>query len=174
MAVPSPATGGSPRAFGAGLGKSAADNLRKALFDEGWVDYVVSGVSSRPTPVAAGIFDRDGKRETVGAGRKGTNYEGSALVLRRGTLKLPVEIELTRDDGTKERIPWDGDGDFIRVPYSGASPLRHAVVDPDRRVLLDPDRTNDHASAGDVRTFPARTLERATYFAALMMQLLSP
>lgn len=162
------------QAFREGLGRPAAENLRKALFDEGWVDYVVAGVSSRPVPVAAGLFDRDGKRETVTEGQKGATYEGSALVLRRGTLKLPVVIELTREDGTKERVPWDGDGDFLRVPYAGTSPLRYAEVDPDRLVLIDPDRTNNHASAGDARAFPARTVERATYFFELAMQLLSP
>ncbi|MGH7329578.1 MAG: M1 family metallopeptidase, partial [Polyangiaceae bacterium] len=70
----------------------AARELHAALFERGAVDYVVSDMSSREITSAAGIFDADGKRETVkGASRN--EYEGWVLVSRRGPLRLPVDID---------------------------------------------------------------------------------
>jgi hypothetical protein len=93
-------------------------------------------------------------------------YEGYALVVRRGTLRLPVKIELVFEDGTRSRVPWDGDGDSYRARWSGSSPLRAAVVDPDEEVLLDGHPENDFATAvGRTTAGAPRVLERATFWA---------
>ncbi|WP_394820840.1 M1 family metallopeptidase [Pendulispora albinea] len=156
------------------VGRDAASNLRIALFDKGWVDYQVGGVSNRKRKTAAGVYDRDGKRETITAGSpKDDAYEGWALITRRGTLVLPVDVDLVLEDGTRQRVHWDGHGDEVRFPYEGNMALRAAVVDPDGRVLLDEDRTNNHGATEPLRA-PTRTLERTTYWAELLLQLLSP
>jgi hypothetical protein len=160
------------------LGANAAEILRASLFDKAWVDYAVTQISSHPAHVAAGLFDRDGKRETVAADDKRdipNRFDGWVLVVRRGTLRLPVEIELVAEDGTRSRVPWDGEAESIRVPYSGASPLRAAVVDPDDRVLLDEHPDDNFATAaGRTSAGAPRTLERATFWAETILGGLVP
>jgi hypothetical protein len=158
------------------VGTPAATALRTALFDKGWVDYAVTGVFSHRVSPAAGVFDRDGKRVTVAAatGDEG-DFEGWALVTRRGTLSFPVDVALTLEDGTVETLRWDGAGEFARLPYHGASALRAAVVDPNHDVLLDDNLINNRASAAASPSAGApRTLERATYWAELLVQAMSP
>ncbi|HWL88392.1 MAG TPA: M1 family metallopeptidase [Polyangiaceae bacterium] len=160
--------------FAEAVGREAASNLRMALFDKGWVDYLVSDISSHKKSVAAGVYDREGRRETVATGpANDESYEGWALVTRHGTLMLPVDVDLVLENGEKRRVHWDGRGDDVRLPYEGHQPLRAAVVDPDNRVLLDQDRTNNHAASRDSRA-PTRTLERTTFWTELLLQLLSP
>lgn len=160
----------------AGLGATAAEMVRTALFDRGWVDYGVESISSHPERASAGLFDVGGKRETVPSDKETPGkYAGWALIVRRGTLKIPVDIELRADDGTKTTTHWDGNGDFIRVPYSGSSPLRAAVVDPEQRILLDQNPENDYLTASGHATGGApRTLERTTYWAELLTSLVAP
>lgn len=162
--------------FRAEMGERAATTLRAALFDKGWVDHAVTQMSSHPVREPAGIFDIAGKRETVPADRvTAGKYAGWVLVTRRGTLSFPVEVEMVAEDGTRTRVPWDGDGEVVRLPYSGSSPLRAALIDPDHRVLLDQNPTNDFATAPARATAGApRTLERATYWAELLMGALAP
>jgi hypothetical protein len=158
------------------IGGQAAEMLRAALFDKGWIDFKIEAISSHAQRAPAGIFDRDGKRATSPpeSGTPGS-YGGWVLVSRRGTLHLPVEVELVGDDGTKTRVPWDGSTDSIRIPYAGASPLRAAIVDPDARVLLDQDPENDFALApGKSGGGAPRTLERATYWAELVLGAIAP
>jgi hypothetical protein len=157
-----------------GLGPAAAANLETALLHKGTVDYVAANAASTPEGAPAGIFDRGGKRETVEQGRSsGSSFQGWALVMRHGTLRFPVDIELRGADGSVELAHWDGEGDFTRIAYHGSSALDRVIVDPAARVLLDDDLTNNALSLGPRRQ-PWRAMERATYGALLGIQLLSP
>ncbi len=167
------------RSFNDGMGGDAAASLRRALFDKGWVDYAVVEVVSHPASPPRGLFDRDGRRETVGVPKEPSGeVEGWVLVERRGTLSFPVDVELTLASGARQRVTWDGRDPSVRIPYRGTSALTAAVVDPDHTVLLDDDLTNNHGSAPDARYAPGhgatRALEIATYYAELLVDVLSP
>ena len=86
------------------MGTPAAANLRAALFEQGWVDYAVVSVGSHPTHDPAGVFDHDGKRETIAEGQKSGAYQGSVVIVRRGTLSFPVDVELTLENGSTQRL----------------------------------------------------------------------
>lgn len=159
------------------IGVGAAENLRGGLFEKGWVDYAVTQMSSHPARAAAGMFDRGGKRETISPEKTTTpnRYDGWVLVVRRGTLRLPVEIELVATDGSRTRVKWDGEQESYRIPYSGSAALRSAIVDPDNRVLIDDDPTNNFAVApGHPIEGAPRVLERATFWAETLLGGLAP
>lgn len=154
------------------LGEDAASNLRLALFDKGSIDLAVLQLGSSNAGPAAGIFDRDGKRETVEAKAGGSAYEGWALVVRRGGLRLATEVELVAEDGTRTRVPWDGQTETFRAPYHGRSPLQSAVVDPDGKILVDDDPTNNFASRRP--TGAPRVFERALFWGATLLGGIGP
>jgi hypothetical protein len=158
------------------IGPGAAALVRTALFEKGWVDYAIEQTGSRRTHPPAGMFDRGGKRETVALDRTSSSaWEGSILVVRRGNLRVPIEIELVAEDGTRTRVPWDGEATSTRIPYSGASPLRAAVVDPDHANLLDQHPENNWATA--ISYAPAgapRVFERAVYWTETLVGTLAP
>ncbi|HVJ91979.1 MAG TPA: hypothetical protein VM580_19395, partial [Labilithrix sp.] len=125
----------------------------------------------------AGMFDREGKRETISpdATKNPNRHDGWVLVVRRGTLRFPVEIELVAKDGSRSRVKWNGESESYRIPYSGTSALHSAIVDPDHRILIDDHPENNfttvpgHPSAGAPRVF-----ERATFWAATLLGGLAP
>lgn len=154
--------------FGEELGDELKDTLHVALFDRGWIDYAVDGISNRREHTPGGVFD--GK--TVAQGPAGLP-EGSVLVVRKGTLALPVEIELVYDDGWRERRTWDGKERAVRIEYKREASLAFVVIDPDRKVLLDEDFTNNHASAGETSS-TRMSLERTTYWGELLATWICP
>jgi Peptidase family M1 domain len=160
-------------AFGEVLGPSIASTLRTALFDRGWVDYAVDGAWSRRVESLAGVFDRDGGRETLSAEPQ-DGWQGSVLVRRRGTLTFPVDVELAFADGSTRREHWDGAGDSTRIAWSGPSALSAALVDPDDRVVIDANLENNRAAVAGAERRPFRVLERATYWAEIALQTVSP
>lgn len=155
------------------LGKGPAATLRGALFDEGWVDYVVDGVWSRRGQEPAGVFDRNGKRETLGR-RNTDTWEGGVLLRRRGTMAFPVDIELRDSSGSTQREHWDGQGEWIQIPWHGSVPLAGAVADPDTRVLVDANLENNRVARPGYQQFALLTLERITYWVQLAVLAVSP
>jgi hypothetical protein len=154
------------------LGPQAARNLEIGLFERGWVDYAVRDVRSERNGAAAGIFEVEGKRETRREALE-PGWRGWGLVVRRGTLKLPVDIELTAEDGSTQAVRWNGDADWIRVPYTGSSRLIRVSVDPRARVLLDEDLFNNARTTVPSPT-GRRTLERVTFFVELLLAAVMP
>lgn len=106
-------------------GDEASEQLRLGLHERGHLDYEVVAVASRPIDDA---------------------HEVEVLLRRAGTLSLPVEVELRLADGQRLRETWDGREPFLRLRRRTSAPLAGAVVDPDRRLPVDDDRTNDARS----------------------------
>jgi len=159
-------------AFEDEFGADVRQALHVAFFERGWIDYAVDDVVTRPVHDPAGIFD--GKTIAPDTNLTG-EHEGFALVVRRGTIVLPVEVELVAQDGWRTRVTWDGHGDTARIPYKGKSPLAFAVVDPDHKVLLDGEFSNNWgASSAASRPSTRRTLERTTYWSELLASFLFP
>jgi hypothetical protein len=151
------------------LGDGAAKNLERALFERGNVDYLVRDVQSAPSDPRAGVFDEASGRRTLPRSelRPPARYIGHAIVLRHGTLELPVQIELRFDDGHRERRSWDGQGTRYSVSCEGPAELVAVTVDPEQRVLLDDDLTNN-AAGNDDQGAP-RSLERLGYALELLL-----
>jgi hypothetical protein len=134
----------------------------------------VDNAISKHDDVAAGIFDRDGKRETIERGTSAaSSWQGWALVMRHGTLHLPVDVELWSADGTVSITHWDGTEDWVRIPYEGKSELARVIVDPAVNVTLDQNLFNNGFRISP-KIGARRTVERLTYFAELGLQGLLP
>jgi hypothetical protein len=151
------------------LGDAAARNLERALFERAGVDYLVRDVQSAPRDPRAGVFDEATGRRTVPRSevRPAARFVGHAIVLRHGTLELPVQIELCFEDGHCERRSWNGEGSHFTVKVEGPSELTSVSVDPEQRVLLDDDLSNNAAS--NVNRGSPRSLERLLYAAELLL-----
>ncbi len=64
---------------------------------------------------------------------------------------------------------------MARLPVSGKSALAYAVIDPDHAVLVDQDRLDDFARAGNARPGGSgRVLDKATYALQLLMSTVLP
>ncbi len=164
-------------AFADAMGAPVAATLRTALFDEGWVDFTIGDIELARAETPAGLFDRgrggSQGRETRAREDDGA-FVGSVLVRRRGTLVLPVEVELVFADGSTRREHWNGDTEEVRIPWRGPVELTAARVDPDDRVLIDANPENNAAQAERTRGAGARVLERLVYVAELALQTLTP
>ncbi|MEO7033708.1 MAG: M1 family metallopeptidase [Polyangiaceae bacterium] len=156
------------------LGAEAATALSAALFARGTVDYLVREISNAPEPSAAGIFDGPSGRQQKKPDPPHApgQYAGRVVVYRHGTLELPVDIELIFEDGSRERRHWDGHGFTHNVDYAGPSQIVAVNVDPEHRILLDDDFTNNWHST---TSSPApRVFERGLYAAQVLLGEVGP
>ena len=137
------------------VGDDAAVQLRAALFDTATVDYAVDGFESTADEAP------------------GTGFHGHALLHRRGALRFPVDVDLLGADGSVQRVRWDAVESAFQLPYHGASQLAGAVIDPEHRVLLDDDLSNNARTTSPSR-LSAALLDRFTFAAEAALAGLLP
>jgi hypothetical protein len=139
------------RAIGEGLGAEVADTTREALMAAGRVDYAVDQL----------VPDRLGDEPAW------------VRVRRHGTLRFPVDVDLHDESGSVERLRWDAAGDHALFDHAGPGRLVAVVIDPETRVLLDEDLSNNAQRASRARLAP-RVLTHAAFAAALLLAVLAP
>lgn len=132
-------------------GEQASQNLRTALFDRGWVDYAASDLRCQP-------LDSD--------------YDCKIVVSRRGTLILPVELQVIEADGTLSTVHWDGADQQAALSFKARRPLTKVVIDPHQRVLLDEDLANNVLHTSGERAW--RVLDDASYALSLLLSAVMP
>jgi hypothetical protein len=69
-------------------------------------------------------------------------FDAEVTVRRLGEVRLPVEVLVEFADGRSARETWDGHYRWIRFKYPGAK-VKRAVVDPERKIMLDIDPANN-------------------------------
>lgn len=119
-------------------------------------DYAIESVASFPAE-PEGMIERPGglvyrEREPE---REGTVYRTEVVVQRRGEGIFPVDVLMVFEDGGEIRRRWDGTGRWTMFVEERPSRLRHAVVDPDRVLLLDLDYGNNSRLLEPAAALPA-------------------
>jgi hypothetical protein len=118
------------------------------------VDYDIGSARTRPLRTAIGVFDGSGGRTTVSgkdasardeeASRAKTQkYESVVVVRRSGGVTLPIEVAFKFEGKPVERLRWDGREPTKTFRFERAEKLEWVNVDPDRKVLLDVNWTNN-------------------------------
>jgi hypothetical protein len=160
-------------AFRDALGDEVADTMHAALFDEATVDYAVDSFDVEEEVARRGIFGDPDKAAVDGAPPKPGAWRGQIIVRRRGALRFPVEIETTDAKGEKRRVVWDAKEGYARLPYEGDAELVRVVIDPDHRVLLDDDLSNN-ASSTRRRRFSPRVFEGTLFADEIGLSAVAP
>jgi hypothetical protein len=75
-------------------------------------------------------------------GAEQQSFDGEVTVRRLGEVRLPVEVAVAFADGATTREAWDGQYRWSRFRYPGKKVAR-AVVDPQRKIVLDVDPANN-------------------------------
>ncbi|MBM3991042.1 MAG: M1 family metallopeptidase [Planctomycetes bacterium] len=156
--------------FSAGAGVDVQWFFEEVFRGTGTLDWSVS-VEQRRAPDARGFAQADALAEWEAwpkverAKDEQAKWDTTVTLLRRGELRLSVEVELVFDDGTRERHEWtreaQGERRWWKLELSGARKLVSARIDPQRRYQLDLDRSNDAWHHEQDELAPLRWSERA-------------
>ena len=77
------------------------------------------------------------------AGEDDRPWESEVTVSRLGGVRLPVEVRVDFSDGRSVREAWDGQYRWKRYRYPGPARVTAATVDPEGKIALDVDPTNN-------------------------------
>ncbi len=122
----------------------------QALYTSKKLDYSVDRVQTAEAKDNAG-FDYDvsddhiQSKDTKVASKEDTKgrFESEVLVRRVGDFKFPVVLEVVFENGERVREHWDGEDLWKKFRYTKSSRLVSATVDPDSKIPLDVNYTNN-------------------------------
>ena len=105
-------------------------------------DYGVQAVRSEPVS-GPGYADRNGKPAFEAGPGKGGRVRSTVVVRRYGEALFPVDVLVSFANGEQVREHWDGRDRWTSFVYERGVGVDTVVVDPDRILLLDINRTNN-------------------------------
>ncbi len=131
--------------------------FRQFFYSSNLVDYAVTDISVEPVVGKVGIYDEQGRRELyldkaaqeAFERRTDKRYRSTVLVQRLGEATAPVDVVVEFENGEIVREQWDGQYRWIRYTYEKPSKAKSAEVDPNRKLLLDANFTNNSRLASE-------------------------
>lgn len=128
------------------------------VFSSNVLDYAVDKVSSEKQRLSLGVYeDASGKRkevteedrkkqeeETRKSKQQGDAlYESEVIVRRIGGVVVPVNVRVVFENGEQFNTTFDGQYRWTRYHFVKPTKIRYAEVDPDHKLLLDLNFTNN-------------------------------
>ncbi|MBN1221739.1 MAG: M1 family metallopeptidase [Candidatus Aminicenantes bacterium] len=116
--------------------------LDQFVHGSGKLDYAVGKIISQRKKRPTGWLS-DKYIEKAGPKEQDTEYRSEVCVRRLGEVKIPVEVLVVFEDGSEILETWDGQYRWKRFVYQGPSKLEKAVIDPEFKLVIDVNRTNN-------------------------------
>ena len=100
-------------------------------------DYGVASVTSFPVAVEGFTEEGSGLAYRPPSDEREAPFRSEVVVRRYGEGIFPLDVLLVFEDGEERRYTWDGRRRWKLFSAEGPARLRHAIVDPQRVLLLD-------------------------------------
>jgi hypothetical protein len=116
--------------------------FQNTWFSSNLFDYAVSEITNRRIPAPAGLFSANGVTSETPE-QTGPTYECTVVVTRKGEAVAPVDVLVVFENDEEKKETWDGEDRWKKFVYKTDSPIRHAIVDPDLKLVMDVDYVNN-------------------------------
>jgi hypothetical protein len=118
-------------------------------------DYAIDSLKSEPIGARGHIESPDGLRfqETTVEGQ----FRTTVVARRLAAGQFPVDVLVTFTNGEQARVPWSGQGRWQVFTFDRPVKAASAQIDPERRLLLDTNYTNNSRTMAPAATDRAAT-----------------
>jgi hypothetical protein len=132
------------------------------------LDYAVASLTSTP------IEERGyGFGSTFDDSNQETQYLSEVRIRRLGEFTFPVELEVVFEDGETIREAWEGREAWKRFRFVRGAKLASAAVDPEHKIPLDVNTTNNSRTLDEGHVGIKRTSLRLLFLWQFVLDLLS-
>ena len=130
----------------------------QVLFGTSLCDYAVASIDNQAKKPQRGFFKNIDVCET---GEEDSDIYKSTVILHRlGEIQLPIEVKITKADGSSEIYNWDGQERSAEIVVSGKEKVVSAEIDPSYKITIDHNYLNNsyriEPALGPVRSLSAR------------------
>jgi len=120
-------------------GKDLRWYFNQAIYGSQVVDYEVLNANSFPV----NWYEDKDKEDRNKKDKDDAVYQSYVSVHRKGDFIMPMDVEITFDNGEKVREHWDGQSRWTRFSYQKKAKVVSAEIDPDHTIHIDRDNFNN-------------------------------
>jgi hypothetical protein len=157
------------------LGEDLDWFVQPAFQHPGGVDFAVRTADCQRNRPPRGVFGEGAARRTEVADHSPTTggYLCRVVIENRGTIPVPVTIEVRYQDGTHERLTWNhrDSSRWQEFEVARSSPIAQVTIDPDGLVLLADHPLDDDIRIDGDRHAAWRATARLTFWTQSLMQV---
>ncbi|MBI1940157.1 MAG: M1 family metallopeptidase [Acidobacteria bacterium] len=121
------------------------------------VDYAVTQIVNEPLEGKIGIYDENGKKTSyfekpateAFEKSKEKRYRSTIVVRRLGEALAPVDVVVRFENGEIVREQWDGQYRWTKFVYERPSKAKSAEVDPERKLAIEANFTNNSRTSDE-------------------------
>ncbi|HZP00426.1 MAG TPA: M1 family metallopeptidase [Terriglobia bacterium] len=125
--------------------------FQQFFYSSNQVNYAVTDIEIVPLEGKIGVYDEEGRKQTyleksaMAAFEKSKEkrYRSTVVVRRLGEVMAPVDIAIRFENGDTVREQWDGKYRWTKFVYEKPSKVQWAEVDPERKLVLDANFTDN-------------------------------
>ena len=123
--------------------------FQQFFYSSNVVDYAVTEITNTPMEGKIGIYDEGGKKvpylekaaSEAFEKQKDKHHRSTVVVRRLGEVTAPVDVVVHFENGEIAREHWDGQYRWVKFIYDRS--VKSAEVDPERKLVLDTNMTNN-------------------------------
>ena len=123
--------------------------FQQFFYNSNVVDYAVTEITNTPLEGKVGIYGEGGKKipylEKAASEafdkEKDKHHRSTVVVRRLGEVTAPVDVVVHFENGDMAREHWDGQYRWVKFVYDKS--VKSAEVDPERKLVLDTNMTNN-------------------------------
>jgi hypothetical protein len=105
--------------------------------------------------------------------QNGADFTSTITCERRSDWIIPTEILICFQDGTQQTIQWNGAETRRTIELHGRSPVIMAIIDPEKKLLLDINlNNNSYSITPDYNVFLKYFLKFIFWFQTAMQHLI--
>jgi hypothetical protein len=117
--------------------------LDQFVYGSGKLDYAVGSISNKKEREFKGWNNGKYISSDQSKNQAGHLYQSIVIIRRKGAVKIPVDVLVFFEDGSKILEEWNGQYRWKKFTYRSPSPVKSAVVDPEFKLVSDINRTNN-------------------------------
>jgi len=147
--------------------------FNQVLYGTGWLDYEVASVSTEPLRGELGYVTKGDSMKFLDHGEKQDKFRSIVQLRRKGSVVIPVDVLFVFDNGKRIVEQWDGKSEWKEYRFVDSAPLSYALVDPEQKLVLDVNFTNNSRRIHEERQGIWRTVLELMYRLQSFLQYLT-
>lgn len=139
--------------------------FEQVIYGTALCDYEVVSIDNQEVNPERGFISSSDNCEVIDADK--ASITSKVVICRNEGIQLPIELEVTYEDGTTFLELWDGKDRCKTFTFSSLQKVIKAELDPDRKIYMDGNFLNNslliEKKPGGVRAFFARFITSAQH-----------